>query len=134
MRRGRVVAALLGGLAVIGTTACAIKQTSSGTTDALTGVWEGYVWDTPSSLYQGVRLVTITVVDEGVWTAASEGGQCGSGAAMVRDGLIVLDGEARDLCVPYTLKLGREYMWGAFVTSFKKRGASAVIDLKRRTD
>jgi hypothetical protein len=121
-------------LALTAASACATRSRTAEAPVELQGVWRGHVWETPSSLVQGVRPVSITVDAGGAWTAVSDTGQCASGMAVVRNGFIVLDGNTGDLCVPYTLKVGRDVMWGAFDTSFKKREASGVIDLKRTGD
>jgi hypothetical protein len=133
VRRSRAGGVALALLAFSTCVACATTPRGDAPAE-LRGVWRGHVWETPSWFLQGVRPVTITIGDGGAWTAVSDGGPCASGVVARRNGLIVLDGETGDLCVPYTLKVGGDVMWGAFDTSFKKREASGVIELKRTGD
>jgi hypothetical protein len=134
VRRSRADGAALALLALTTVSACATPPRVGETSAELSGVWQGHVWETPSWFLQGVRPVAITFAAGGAWAAVSDGGPCAWGVLARRNGLVVLEGNTGDLCVPYTLKLGRDVMWGAFDTSFKKREASGVIELKRTGD
>jgi hypothetical protein len=134
VRRSRTAGATLALLIVTTACACATRARVADAPAELRGVWRGHVWETPSWFLQGVRPVTMTIGDNGTWTAVSDGGLCASGVVSPRNGLIVLDGNTGDLCVPYTLKVRHGVMWGAFDTSFKGREASGVIELKGTGD
>lgn len=101
---------------------------------ALEGVWEGQIWETPTDYFQGVRRVTVNVSSGGAWTATIGGVECASGLATVRHDVVILASRAPATgapCIPYSLELDRERMWGEFTTSFNKRAATAAIDLVR---
>lgn len=134
MRHRVVTGALVGLLLVAGPVGCARLRVewSPGTPTPPVGVWQGVVWETPASLYQGVRRVTVTVVEGGSWTAIGDGAPCAFGVAIIRDGGVVLDIHRRawDACMPWSLAMRDGRMWAVFVTSFNGRDARAVIDLQ----
>jgi hypothetical protein len=134
VRRSRAGGAALALLVLTTAWACATTRRVGDAPVGLRGVWQGQVWETPPFYVQGVRPVTLTIDAGGAWTAVSDGGTCASGVVARRNGLIVLDGNTRDLCVPYTLQVGHDVMWAAFDTAFKKREASGVIELRRTGD
>jgi len=111
----------------------AMERSSSSDTAAISGVWEGEVWEMPSHYIQGVRRITLNVNEDGSWTATSAGVQCASGTASVYSGLVVLAGTrtGSDHCMPYSLASKDGRMKAVFGTSFKARETSAMIDLAR---
>jgi hypothetical protein len=134
LSRGRAVGLVSSLLAMVVVAGCATQGSMvSSDIPSIAGVWEGEVWETPSTLLQGIRRITLNVNQDGSWTATSAGTQCASGTASVRGGVIVLGGTrpGPDFCMPYsvTSKAGR--MKAMFETSFKARQASAMIGLER---
>ena len=115
------------------TVAPVTMQRGSLDTASIAGVWEGEVWEMPTHYIQGVRRVTLTIDQDGSWTATSGGKPCASGTATVRGGLVVLAGSRTgpDYCLPYSVASKDGRMRAVFDTSFNARAGSAMIDLTR---
>jgi hypothetical protein len=128
-----VAIALSAGCATQRTAASPAPTSSASDAAAIAGVWEGQVWEMPTHYIQGVRRITLTVLRDGTWTAASAGTPCASGRASVRGGLVILEGDRTgpDFCMPYSLASRDGRMKAVFETSFKARQSSAMIDLER---
>jgi hypothetical protein len=112
----------------------AMMRTSPADAAWLAGVWQGEMWETPASMLQGVRRLTVTFAADGSWTATTSDGRRGSGVVTVRDGCVVLQGElgAAESYVHYTLKQrDHRQMWGAVLTTFGSRTAGGIVDFKR---
>ena len=126
-------------LAIVAAAGCAsLTEPSRGvalTADnsSLEGIWEGQVWENPSDYRQGVQNVRVDVSRTGSWTATTRGAECARGDASVRAGLVILRSRAQagPPCLPHSLRLAREHMWGEFEASFKERAATAMVDLVR---
>jgi hypothetical protein len=103
---------------------------------SLAGVWEGQIWETPSDNYQGVRRVTVSIAEDGAWTARIRDAECASGIATVRHHLVILDNRAPagTSCMPQSLALAGGRMWGEFSTTFNRRATTAALDLVRVRD
>ena len=97
------------------------------------GVWEGDVWETPSSLYQGERRVTLIVEPSGAWTSSSDNRATGAGVVVVCGGRVYFERRtaAFDTPLPYSFKERNGRLWAVYDTSFGGRGAPAAIQLER---
>jgi hypothetical protein len=100
---------------------------------SLDGIWEGQVWENPSDYRQGVQNIRVDISRTGSWTATTKGVECARGEASVRADLVILRSraDAGPPCLPYSLRLAREHMWGEFEAGFKQRAATAMVDLVR---
>ena len=98
---------------------------------SLEGIWEGQVWENPSDYREGVQNITLDISRNGDWTATTKGAECAKGVATVRGDLVILRSraDAGPPCLPYSLRLGRGRMWGEFEAGFKKREATAMVNL-----
>lgn len=100
---------------------------------SIEGIWEGQVWENPSDYRQGVQNIRVDISRTGSWTATTKGAECARGEASVRADLVILRSraEAGPPCLPHSLRLAREHMWGEFGAGFKQRAATAMVDLVR---
>jgi hypothetical protein len=110
----------------------------------LAGEWEGVVWETPSTLNQGLDRLKLSIDDDGRWRAMVGSRGQAAGVAIVADGRVALDGSFLDDRDPrtargtlyYSLRHsvgrdGRDVLFGPAHTAFAGRTADATIELRK---
>jgi hypothetical protein len=104
-------------------------------TAPLAGHWQGTLWETGGSYWQGASNLDIVVKPDGTWhgTIAK---MPAAGTATLRRGQLIISGTAVEpnghtQPIYYRLKGGDVRRWGETTTIFTGREARAAVELSR---
>jgi hypothetical protein len=118
-----------------GDVAASVRTTDSGLPR---GVWEGTLWETPASLYQGQGTMTLDFRDDGTWTGEFGHGdkaRRAAGTVTRRGGHVIVSGRVagtdREMPMDFrlTLRPRGDHLSGVTEISFSQRPATAMVEL-----
>jgi hypothetical protein len=101
----------------------------------LAGHWQGGLWETGGSFYQGSTPIDLRIAEDGAWTGTFGTAEA-AGAARLRGDRLILSGTATapdgtPEAVYLTLKGDDRRRWGETHATFKGREAPAAVSLTR---
>jgi hypothetical protein len=142
----KVALVVLGLVTALGLAACSsTRATDAGSPAAsigpgierFAGRWQGTLWETAGSLYQGSSTMDVQLAEDGSWKGRI-GAAPASGTARLDGDRLVVTGTAGapdgpQLPVYVTLKGDDQRRWGEMAAIFAGRRAPASIELHRQS-
>jgi hypothetical protein len=103
--------------------------------EALAGRWEGALWETGSSLYQGTSRMQVRLDEDGTWQGHI-GGAPAAGTARLEGNRLIVTGTTGapggpHLPVYVSLTGDEDRRWGQMSALFAGRRAPAIVSLQR---
>jgi hypothetical protein len=104
--------------------------------EAFAGRWQGSLWETAGSLYQGSSTLEVQLHEDGSWKGRI-GAAPASGTARLEGDRLVVTGTAGapdgpQLPVYVQLTGDDDRLWGQMAALFAGRRAPAMVDLRRQ--
>jgi hypothetical protein len=105
--------------------------------DAYAGRWQGTLWETAGSLYQGSSTIEVALAEDGTWKGRI-GSAPAAGTARLQGNRLVVEGTAGapdgpQLPVYVELTGDDQRRWGEMAALFAGRRAPATIQLERQS-
>ena len=102
----------------------------------MAGHWQGVVWETGGSFYQGHTPLDLRIDDDGTWRGKVGKSDASGTARLDRHGNLVLSGTTKTATgeedpVNYTLRGDSTRRWGQVVGNFQGREEHASVSLRK---